>query len=233
MTLFPASSAAVSAGSGADGDNITDWCLQQFQERYGSDVTKDDIWEYLYGVMHAPDWREKYAPDLQRSLPRVPLADDFKAFQEAGRELMALHVDYEVVPEHPDVICEVDVEFDEGESDGEVYRIGDRMRWGRNSETGKRDDRTTLEVNNRCKLTSIPLEAHEYTVSGRSPLEWAVDSLRRKVDKASGIVDDPNGWHRWENEPFELIRHLRRLAYLGAESARIIRQLPPSLTDQS
>ena len=298
MTLFPASPAAVAAESDGDGDNITDWCLEQFQDRYGDQikVTKDDIWEYLYGVMHAPDWREKYAHDLQRSLPRVPLADDFEAFRAAGRKLMDLHVNFETVPEHPDVICFVDGKLNEGEppdaiplfaeepdgassekadgassekadggassekeepdgggskedggassenadggsssadggSKSSPYRIDDRMRWGRNPETKKRDDRTTLEVNPRCKLTSIPLEAHDYKVSGRSPLEWAVDSLRRKVDKASGIVDDPNGWHRWENEPFELIRHLRRLAYLGAESARIIGGLPPSLSD--
>ncbi len=233
MTLFPSSPAAVAAESDGDGDNITDWCLEQFGERYGAQVkvTKDDIWEYLYGVMHAPDWREKYAHDLQRSLPRVPLADDFEAFRAAGRKLMDLHVNYETVDEHPDVVCLVDGEPDEGGSAAEAYRIDDRMRWGRNPDPKKkkRDDRTTLEVNVRCKLTSIPLEAHDYKVSGRSPLEWAVDSLRRKEDKASGIVDDPNGWHRWEHEPFELIRHLRRLTYLGAESARIIGGLPPSL----
>ena len=305
MTLFPASPAAAAAESDGDGDNITDWCLEQFQDRYGDQikVTKNDIWEYLYGVMHAPDWREKYAHDLQRSLPRVPLADDFEAFRAAGRQLMDLHVNFETVPEHPEVICFVDGKLNEGESPDAIplfdeepedassseepedasseepedasssedemgassenekgassseepegasseneegassedggsksspYRIDDRMRWGRNPDTKKRDDRTILEVNPRCKLTSIPLKAHDYKVSGRSPLEWAVDSLRRKVDKASGIVDDPNGWHRWANEPFELIRHLRRLAYLGAESARIIGELPPSLSD--
>lgn len=227
MTLFPGASAADDAAD--DRDNITDWCLEQFRSSYGEGVTKDDIWEYLYGVMHAPDWREKYAHDLQRSLPRVPLAEDFEAFRAAGRELMDLHVNYENVPEHPDVVCLLDGKPDEGSSEDAAYRIGERMRWGRNPETKKRDDLTTLEVNARCQLTSIPLEAHDYTVSGRSPLEWAVDSLRRKVDKPSGIVDDPNGWHRWEHAPFELIRHLRRLAYLGVESARIIGELPPSL----
>ncbi len=82
-------------------DNITDWGLVQFRDRYGTGVSKDDIWEYLYGVMHAPDWRERYRFDLQRNLPRVPLADDFEAFRAAGRELMELHVGFETVDEYP------------------------------------------------------------------------------------------------------------------------------------
>ena len=73
-------------------------------------------------------------------------------------------------------------------------------------------------------------QAHDYDISGRSPLQWAIDSLRRKTDKYSGIVDDPNGWHEWADEPFNLIRHLRRLVRLSVETARIVASLPPSLT---
>lgn len=232
MSLF-VSETGVSSGGGFDGDNITDWCLGEFQTRYGDPgITKDDIWDYLYGVMHAPDWREKYAHDLQRSLPRVPLADDFAAFCDAGRQLMDLHIDYETVPEHPQVVCLVDGSADEGQSEPDAYRIKGRMRWGKNPATNKRDDYTTLEVNPRCLLTFIPQEAQDYTVSGRSPLDWAIDSLRCKEDKASGIADDPNGWHIWADEPFNLIRHLRRLVYVSTESARIIASLPPSLDEQ-
>ncbi|MXW59336.1 MAG: hypothetical protein F4124_07675 [Acidimicrobiia bacterium] len=106
-------------------DNITDWCLEQFHAHYGDHVTKDDIWEYLYGVMHAPDWRERYKHDLQRNLPRVPLAADFEAFQAADRALMDLHVNYETVDEYP-VTCLVDEQPDEGHADPAVYRIEKR-----------------------------------------------------------------------------------------------------------
>lgn len=80
----------------------------------------------------------------------------------------------------------------------------------------------------RCRLVGIQPEAHEYTVSGRSPLEWAIDSLRWKHE-ASSTTDDPNGWHAWAEEPFNLIRHLRRLVYMSVETARIVESLPPSL----
>ena len=199
--------------------------LEQFHAHYGDHITKDDIWEYLYGVMHPPDWLERYKHDLQRNLPRVPLAPDLEAFRAAGRALMDLHVNYETVDEHP-VACLVDGEADEGDADPTAYRIDKKMRWAKD---GRETDRSVLEINHRCKLIDIPDEAHEYTVSGRTPIDWAIDSLRFKHDKPSGITDDPNGWHVWADEPFNLIRHLRRLIHVSVETARIVKSLPPSL----
>ena len=212
---------------GGDGDNVTDWCLEQFQAAYPNlEISKDDIWEYLYGVMHARDWRERYRFDLRRNLPRVPFAPDFEAFRAAGRELMDLHTGYETCEELP-LTCEVDGKADDGLREAEAYRITSQMRWP------SKDDQSVLVVNERCHLVGIPAEAHEYEVSGRSPLNWAVDSLRWKHDKASGITDDPNGWHVWaaDDDAFELIRHLRRLAYVGVKSAEIIRGLPNALPE--
>lgn len=198
--------------------NVSDWSLQTFRAIYGAEITKEDIWEYLYGVMHAPDWRSKFQIDLQKSLPRIPLAPGgmkaFKAFQNAGRELFDLHVNYETGHE-----ADLDVV-----SDNEDFRIHNNMRF--------RDDKTVLEVNPTCRIVGIPASAHSYEISGRSPLEWAVDSLRVKRDKKSGIVDDVNGWRAWKDDPFELIRHLRRLAYVGIRSAAIIAALPPSLPSE-
>lgn len=213
-------------GAATDSDNITDWALEQFKTKYGPGITKDRIWEYLYGVMHAPDWRERYRHDLQRNLPRIPLADDFESFRASGRALMDLHIGYETVEESP-VTCLVDGEPDDGQADDDAYRIESRMRWGKHPDGS--EDRGVLLVNSRCRLVDIPLRAHDYTVSGRSPLQWAIDSLRLKYDKASGITDDPNGWHDWADEPFNLIRHLRRLVTVSVETARIVACLPRSL----
>ena len=212
-----------------DGGNVTDWALEQFQTRYGLHITKDDIWEYTYGVMHAPDWRHRYRHDLQRNLPRIPLAPDFEAFRQAGRQLLDLHTNYETIEEWP-VTCQVDGKEDHGTADDDAYRIETRMRWGRHDD--KTEDHSMLEINSRCRLIDIPEDANRYTISGRSPLRWAIDSLRHKHDKASGIRDDPNGWHVWAAEPFELIRHLRRLVRVSVETARIVDNLPASLPDE-
>lgn len=207
-------------------DNITDWCLDQFQQHYSDiSITKDDIWEYLYGVMHASDWREKYEFHLQKNLPRIPFASDFESFRSAGRKLIDLHIGYEFCPEHPDVICEVDGETDIGTSEDEAYRI-DTLKW---AIVNKKHDMSSLVVNRRCRLTGIPETAHDYTISGRSPLEWAISSLCHKSDTNTGIADDPNTWHAWADEPFELIRHLRRLVWVSTETSRIVKELPASL----
>ena len=216
-------------------DNLTDWALQQFQSHYADEsITKDDVWEYLYGVMHAPDWREKYKHDLQRNLPRVPLAPDFEEFRVAGRQLIDLHIGYEDVPEYP-VDCHLDGAIDNAgaanpAADPRAYRI-EKLAWGKGP--NRTQDRSLLEVNTRCRLVGIPDAVHEYTISGRSPLQWAIDSLRHKHDNASGITDDPNEWEAWKDEPYNLIRHLRRLVYVSVESARIINGLPPSLSQDS
>lgn len=111
-----------------DTDNVTDWALDQFQTAYGdASISKDDIWEYMYGVMHAPDWRERYKADLRRSLPRIPFAADFEAFRAAGRELMDLHVNYQSCPQQPAITIEIDgkpVEVDEA---GNVTSIRDEL----------------------------------------------------------------------------------------------------------
>ena len=218
-----------------DGDNVTDWGLEQFQAHYGDEsITKDDIWEYIYGVMHAPDWRERYKHDLQRNLPRVPFAEDFEGFRAAGRELMDLHIGYDDAPEHP-VDCHLDGAIDndgaaDPATDPSAYRI-EKLVWGKSA--NRTPDRSVLAINSRCHLAGIPEAAHEYTISGRSPLQWAIDSLRHKYDKKSGITDDPNDWQSWADEPYNLIRHLRRLVHVSVESTRIISELPPSLPKDS
>lgn len=232
------------------GHNIADSYLQLFRSTYSKpDISKDDIWQYIYGVMHSPDWREKYASDLKKNLPRIPLATDFEAFRSAGQELMDLHADYETCPELETITIEVNKELvdEEGVPVGslpditnqesintDIFKIRDRMRWGattgdKTSDTASKDNKTDLRINDNCVLRNIPPEAHKFKVSGRSPLEWAVESLRHKKDTDSSITDDPNGWDAWVDEPFELIRHLRRLAWLGVRSTEIIENLPPSL----
>ncbi len=200
-------------------DNITNWCLQQFRNQYPDlQITKDDIWHYLYGLLHAPDYRARYKPDLSKDLPRIPFVSNFNAFQDAGAELAALHLGYETCPEHG---LSVDVN---GIGDS-VYRLGNKaMQWGG---TRKAPDRSVLHVTPVVTLRGIPDAAHSYVVNGRTPLEWAVDRLRIRQDKESGIVNDPNAW--FSDNPAELVSHLRRLVHVSVETARIVEGLPAAL----
>ena len=198
-------------------DNITDWCLRQFRTQYPAlRITKDDIWHYLYGLLHAPDYRERFKADLSKDLPRIPFAPDFGAFRDAGAALAALHLGYETCPEHG---LPVDVD---GIGDS-VYRLGSKaMQWGG---TRKEPDRSVLHVTPAVTLRGIPEAAHSYVVNGRTPLEWAVDRLRIRQDKESGIVNDPNAW--FSDNPAALVSHLRHLVHVSVETVRIVEGLPP------
>ena len=200
-------------------DNITGWCLQQFRERYPAlHITKDDIWRYIYGLLHAPDYRQKYRADLSKDLPRIPFAPDFQAFQTAGAELASLHLGYETGPAY-----DLQVEVQPGAEN--PYRLGSRtMQWGG---TRKDPDRSVLHVTPAVTLCGIPAEAHAYVVNGRTPLEWAVDRLHIRQDKESGIVNDPNAW--FAEDPAELVSHLQRLVHLSVETARLVAGLPAAL----
>ena len=202
-------------------DNITDWCLQQFRSQYPAlHITKDDIWSYLYGLLHAPDYRERYRADLSKDLPRIPFAPDFGAFRDAGAALAQLHLDYETCPEY-----ELQVDLSSGGPG--AYRLGERkMRWGG---TGKEPDRSVLHVTDYVALRGIPEAAHAYVVNGRTPLEWAVDRLHIRQDKESGIVNDPNAW--FADNPAGLVSHLRRLVQVSVETTRIVAGLPRALED--
>ena len=195
-------------------DNISDTALRAFRVRYNDNtITKDAIFDYVYGVLHASAYRERFANDLAKELPRLPLAPDFHAFAKAGRELAELHLGYETCAEYP-----LEIVFArEGEPRPAHFRIGDRaMRFAD-------DEKTVLAVNEHVSLRGIPDLAHTYQVNGRTPLGWFMDRYRIIQDKKSGIVNDPNGWF---GDPRDLIAAIRRIVHVSVESTRIIKGLP-------
>ncbi|MCZ0939117.1 MAG: DEAD/DEAH box helicase family protein [Caldilineaceae bacterium] len=201
-------------------DNITEECLQQFRKQYPDlHINQDDIWNYIYGLLHAPDYREKYRADLSKDLPRIPFAPDFGVFRDAGEQLVALHLGYETCPEYRLI-----VQIDHGDN---PYQIATRpMQWGG---TRKEPDRSVLHVTPFVTLRNIPDAAHRYVINGRTPLEWAIDRLHIRKDKESGIVNDPNAW--FAENPAELVAHLERLVHVSVETTRIVEGLPPALAD--
>ena len=195
-------------------ENITDTALRAFRVRYNDNtITKDGIFDYVYGILHASGYRERFANDLSKELPRIPMAPDFLTFAKAGRALAELHLGYETSEEYP-----LEIVFAQpGEPRPEHYRIGRQaMRFADG-------DRSVLIVNEHIRLAGIPAEAHEYDVNGRTPLEWFIDRYRLTQDKESGIVNDPNGWF---GDPKDLIAAIRRIVYVSLETACIVKGLP-------
>lgn len=195
-------------------DNIADSALAAYRSHYGdSSITKDDIFNYVYGVFSAPEYRERFRVDLTRELPRLPFAADFHAFARAGQALTELHLGYGRCDQYP-----LDVVFGgEGEARPQHFRLGARAMRFVDAE------RSILRVNDFISLAGVPAGAHEYRVNGRTPLEWFIDRYKVKQDKRSGIVNDPNGWFE---DPRDLIPAVRRIVHLSVETVRIVDGLP-------
>jgi predicted helicase len=198
-------------------DAITDWALKTFREHYGdASIEKEDIFWYCYGILHSPEYKERFADNLKRMLPRIPLAKDFAAFRDAGEKLGALHLNYETVDPYPLVENKARLVME-----GEDYRVH-KMRFDKTKENAK--DKTAIVYNSLLTLSGIPLEAYEYVVNGQSAIEWIMERYAVTVDKASGIQNDPNDW---SDDPRYIADLLKRIVTISVESVKIIKALPP------
>jgi len=185
-------------------ENITDWALEHFRKHYREKkITKWDIFYYVYGVLHHPEYRAKYAENLKRELPRIPLARDFRALADGGKELAQLHIEYEKLEPYP-------LKFLENKDLPLSYRVEDKMRLSK--------DRQSLKVNDSLTLAGIPPETFEYRLGNRSALEWVIDQYQVTEDKHSGIRSDPNR----PDDPEYIVRLVGQVVRVSLETVRIV-----------
>ena len=206
-------------------DNITEEIKALYRDALGADVTGDDIFHFVYGKLHDPNYREAYAADLKKMLPHIETPGtrtEFDKFARAGKELMDLHVGYEDVEPYP-----LDIAVKGDESDPETWRVL-KMKWARKKdpETGKNvNDVTKLIYNKRVTITGIPAEADEYMLGSRSALAWLIDRYQVKRDKASGIVNDPNDWSDEVGNPRYIVDLIGKVTRVAVETVRIVEGL--------
>lgn len=205
-------------------DGVTDWILTTARKQYGNKVTKEDIFYYVYGILHSPDYRAAFSADLKKSLPRLPLvdsADEFWAFSHAGRELAELHLNYETIEPYRGCMPLFNASTLKGESVN--YRV-EKMRFGKID--SKTPDKTIIHYNNAITIEKIPLEAYEYVVNGKSAIEWIMDRYQIKTDPASGITNDPNDWAKEHNDEKYIYNLLLRIINVSIKTMEIVKTLP-------
>jgi Predicted helicase len=196
-------------------DAITDWALDAFRGHYGdAAISKEDIFWYVYGILHSPEYKQRFAADLKKMLPRVPFAEDFRAFSAAGRQLGEWHLNYETVEPFP-----LTEEAKRLVMEPDDYLVT-KMTFGKKD--GK-PDKSVIVYNPHLVLRDIPLEAYEYVVNGKPAIEWIMERYQVTVDKASGIKNDPN---EWSEEPRYIVDLLKRIVRVSLESVRIVKGLP-------
>ncbi len=199
-------------------DNITDAILADYRKTYGPTVTSDDVFFYVYGLLHSSAFRTRFAADLKKTLPRIPKVVGFREFAAAGRDLATLHVGYEAVEPFP---LEEEVGTAKTVPAESRYRV-QRMAFAKQADGAK--DRSRIVFNSHVTMSGIPDEAYEYTLGARSAIEWVMDRYQVKTDKASGITNDPNDW---SDNPRYIVDLLKRIVTVSVETARILKSLPP------
>lgn len=209
-------------------DAITDSGLAHFQTAYpGEQISKEDLFYYVYGILHSQDYRERFADNLSKELPRIPAvkqAADFWAFSKAGRALAELHLNYETVEPYPLTI----------EAKGKLtdadYRV-EKMKFAKKKDpgTGKSvNDRSTVIYNGKITLKDIPEAAWDYVVNGKAALDWVMERQAVRTDKASGIVNDANDWAiETMGNPKYPLELFQRVVTVSLETQKIVNNLPP------
>lgn len=205
------------AGEYSRRDAITDFILHRVRTQYGPRTTKEDVFYYVYGLLHAREYRERFASDLQKSLPRLPLVEDtkaFKAFAAAGRKLAALHLNYESVEQHPSVIIE----------NAAASPNVQQMRFGK---TNGEEDRSVIVYNDKIRILNIPLRAYDWQVNGKSPIEWIMERYAVTVNRDSQIRNDPNDWCREHGQPRYILDLIGRIVNVSIQTLDLMASLPP------
>ncbi len=208
-------------------DGITDAGLNHFQTAYsGETISKEDVFYYIYGLLHSEDYKNRYADNLSKELPRIPRvkkASDFWHFSQAGRDLAELHINYETVTPYP-------VEYTQGKmavkmmGGTDLYVTKMKFSKGKN---GEKHDKTSVIYNHNITMTNIPLEAYDYIVNGKPALEWVMERQAVTTHKDSGIVNDANDWaiETMGNAKYPL-ELFQRVITVSLETMKIVNALP-------
>jgi predicted helicase len=206
-------------------DNITDWGLEQFQSHYkDTSITKLDIFHYVYGILHDPAYRTKYAANLKRELPRVPFAENFWKVAETGKRLMDIHVHYEDQPEYQ--LTELwslpkGYIHPYGLEVTSVDQVPERDRYRVTKMKRDKKDPTRLIVNDFLTLTGIPANVDDYKLGNRSALDWIIDQYQVSTDKRSGITNDPNR----DDDPTYIIRLIKKVVTVSGRTTELVQRL--------
>lgn len=209
-------------------DGITDNSMEYYKDFYKFDqFGKEDLFYYIYGLLHSPEYRERFANNLVNELPRIPAVkrfDDFLAFSNAGRELGDLHVNYERVDQHQVLIKEGDLRFLSPDVNLVDHFRVKKMKFG--NQNGKQD-RSTVIYNQYITMQNIPLEAYDYVVNGKPALKWVMDQQCVETDNKSGITNDANDYaNEVMQDPAYPLKLFQRVITVSLDTMRIVRSLP-------
>ncbi len=172
-------------------------------------ITKDAIFHYVYGVLHDPIYREKYALNLKRDFPRIPYYADFWKWADWGEKLMALHIGYETVEPWP--LERIDAPGEKSRKAG----LAPKAMLRANKDNGN------IQLDSETQLIGVPPEAWTYKLGNRPALEWILDQYKEKTPKDPTIREKFNTY-RFADYKEKVIDLLKRVARVSVETMKIV-----------
>lgn len=222
--------------------------MERAQSKYGNKVQREDIFYYVYGILHSKSYRETFAADLKKMLLRIPLVSDYQkfwAFSKAGRELANLHLNYEQIEAYPGVTVESlenkgytvsaskDISSDEllvaeNGTGAEISHSNDEYEYYavQQMKFPKKGQKDTILYNHWHTIKNIPEKAYEYVVNGKSAIEWIMERYAITTDKKSGITNDPNDWSKEHKKPRYIFDLLLSIINMSVQTVDIVNGLP-------
>lgn len=224
---------------------VSDFILERAQSKYGNKVQREDIFYYVYGILHSKSYRETFSADLKKMLPRIPLISDYEkfwAFSKAGRKLAELHLDYEQAAAYPGLTIE-SIENKEYTFAGSKDTFGDKLLVAEKTKASnsnkeyeyyavqqmkfpKKGQKDTIIYNHYHTVKNIPEKAYEYVVNGKSAIEWIMERYAVTTDKKSGITNNPNDWSREHEKPRYILDLLLSIINVSVQTVDIVNALP-------
>jgi len=195
-------------------DAISDFIFERAKKLYGKNITKVDLFYYVYGFLHSKQYKETFSSDLKKMLPRLPLLEDVKdfwVFSKAGRKLAELHLNYETVAPYENVKVT---------GDNENYYIVEKLRFP------KKDQKDTIIYNSKITISNIPVQAYEYVVNGKSAIELIMERYQVSTHKESGIINNPNDWATETGKPRYILDLLLSIINVSVQTVEIVNSLP-------
>ena len=202
---------------------ISEPALENLRTRLGlgDALTADVLFNYVYGVLHVPGYRKRFAANLSKELARIPFPvkiADFWALVGAGEALGTMHCNYDDVEPW-------ELSFEKGG----WKAASDEVSWFRVEKPMKHPgkDSTRVTYNEHITVKDVPPQTQQYMVNGKPAVRWVMERQCVRTDKASGIVNDANRYAlETMNDPSYPLKLLARVIRISVDTVQIVNGLP-------
>lgn len=205
--------------------SITKECIEKFAQKYGDNtINHEDIFHYVYAILHSEEYKQTFKDNLLKSLPRIPMVnvrEDFWSYVESGRKLAEIHLSYEKAELYPVKINTGAKRFvDLNNDDFYVTKM-------KHAKSGKIKDLSTVKYNDNITIENIPEDAYQYVVNGKPALDWIIERQATTVDKKSQISNDANDWAMETMGSAKYSLELfQRMITVSLDTLKIVKSLP-------